>query len=52
MTLKDKFVFTLYVATSVAVFAHATTQIYVLIAEERREAALLKKHMEEVPLSI
>lgn len=52
MTTKEKFVFALYVTTSVAVVAHSTVEIWKLAREERRANAAMKKHIEENPLSI
>ena len=52
MTLKEKLVFGLYVATSVAIVANATVEIVKLAREDRRMKDAMKKHIEENPLSI
>jgi hypothetical protein len=48
MTFKEKFVFALYVATSVAVFAHATTEIYIAFKREHDYNKKLKENLAKI----
>ena len=49
MTLKEKLVFALYITTSVAVVAHATTEIYLAFKSEHDYNKKLKENLASIP---